>query len=68
MNVSRERSLPYPAAALVERPLQVFLAGHRPLLYDLKDGLLSGKLGHKAYLSIVMDTYSMILASIGLSS
>ena len=68
MNVARERSLSDPAAALVERPLQVFLAGHRSLLYDFKDGLLSGKFGHKAYLSIMMDTYSMIPACRRLSS
>jgi len=30
------------------------------LLHNLKDGLLSGRFGHEAYLSIVMDTYSMI--------
>jgi hypothetical protein len=60
--------LPDAASALVERALQMFLAGHRSLLYDFKDGLLSGNFGHGAYLSIVMDTYSMITGTAGLSS
>ena len=57
-DIAGKRRLPHPDSALAQRPLQVFLAGHRTLLQKFQNGPLPQSFIHYAYLTMVVNKYS----------